>query len=88
MAIHATSAVLAIAAVIAIALCFVFIITLAIRKSNKKGMRSYKIISRGRFFSLKWGREKGEEKGEGGGKEGNLNPDSFRLKSNNHNNIS
>ena len=44
MAIHATSAVLAIAAVIAIALCFVFIVTLAIRKSNKKGMRSYKII--------------------------------------------
>ena len=34
------------------------------------------------------GREKGEEKGEGGGKEGNLNPDSFRLKSKNHNIIS
>ena len=36
MAIHATYAVLAIAGVIAIALCFVFIVTLAIRKSNKK----------------------------------------------------
>ena len=44
MAILAIYAMLAIAAVIAIALCFIFIVTLAMRKSNKKGMYKPSII--------------------------------------------
>ena len=63
MAIHATSAVLAIAAVIAIALCFVFIVTLAIRKSNKKGKPGMVLLFKGGK------REGGEERGGGREKE-------------------
>ena len=44
MAILAIYAVLAIAGVIAIALCFIFIVTLAVRKSDKKGMYKSSII--------------------------------------------
>ena len=44
MGILAIYAVLAIAVVIAIALCFIFIVTLAVRKSNKKGMYKSSIV--------------------------------------------